>query len=74
MAKSKQQQQKKKERERRVAQEKLAKAEKRAQDQTAQDAKSSGSKVNKLAAAIPVHKPEAVAKAKTSFIRRRSVG
>lgn len=75
MAKSKQQQQKKKDRERRVAQKKLADAERRAQDQTAREGQSAGVKVNKLASAVPVHKPEqVVAKAKHSFIRRRSVG
>lgn len=71
-------QQKKKDRERRVAQKKLAEAQKRAQDHTAKQAQTGATRTNKLAAAgaaVAPPKVEHVPVApKHSFIRRRSPG
>jgi len=68
-------QQKKKDRERRVAQKKIAEAQKRASQQSAGELQNAQRKPNKLASAIPAQKPEHItAPAKQIFARRRSMG
>jgi hypothetical protein len=72
MAKNKQQ--KKKARERRVAQEKIA-DQKRAKQQKDKKTQNTGSRANKLMAAVAVQKTNYVAPdIKGTFARRRSVG
>lgn len=73
MAKNKQQ--KAKDRERRVAQKKLAETEKRTSEQSAKKSQAATQKTNKLASAVP-HPTldQNIAKPKSSFIRRRSMG
>jgi hypothetical protein len=72
---SKNKQQKKKERERRVAQKKLADAQKRAQTQAAKKAQAPAPKTNLMIPSAALPKVETFApNIKTSFARRRSVG
>ena len=68
-------QRKKKERERRVAQKKLADAQKRAQEKTVSESSGTLPKTNRLTTGMSVHKADyAPAVAKKPIIRRRSGG